>query len=240
MITFSREASRLFIYLVGISSVLTGSAMAQSGSNAAVQHLSFDSPEAWALKYFTSSTLLSGLQPPEPIELDRRVGSVTVGLEAGWLPALNPERARVGFSGRKQEDVNKAPVLIRPSLRVGLPGRFAVVVAGPPPIRAFGITPRLFAFGLERPILERRQWTLGWRGYGQVGSVKGAITCPQQALAFPRGSPGNPSRCIGESADVASLRYAGTEVQFSYRISQIPRLTPHVAAGINFIEASSR
>ena len=238
MIRLNTEAYRLFIYLVGISCVLTGTAMAQSAGSASVQHLNFDSPEAWALKYFTSSTLLSGLQPPETFDAERGIGSVTIGLEAGWLPALNAERARVGFSGRKQEDVNKAPVLIRPSLRVGLPWRFSAVVAGPPPIRAFGLTPRLFAFGLERPILERRQWSLGWRGYGQVGSVKGAITCPQQALAFPGGSPGNPSRCIGESADVASLRYAGTEVQFTHRISRIPKLTPHVAAGVNLIDGT--
>jgi hypothetical protein len=229
---FSREAGRLFVYLVGVACMLTGGAFAQS------KHLSFDSPEAWALKYFTSSTLLSGLQPPEVIDEERRrTGSVTVGLEAGWLPALNPERARVGFSGKKQEDVNKAPVLMRPSVRVGLPWRFSLIAAGPPPVRAFGVTPRLFAFGLERPILERRQWSLGWRAYGQVGSVKSSFTCPQQALAFPAGSPGNPSGCIGESADVASLRYAGTEVQFAHRISKIPRLTLHVAAGINLIDA---
>jgi hypothetical protein len=224
------------MYLVGVACVLTGDAIAQSGTNATVRRLSFDSPEAWALKYFTSSTLLSGLQPPEMIDEERGPGSVTVGLEAGWLPALNSERARVGFSGKKQEDVNKAPVLIRPSVRVGLPWRLSLVAAGPPPARVFGVTPRLFAFGLERPILERRQWTLGWRAYGQVGSVKSNFTCPHQVLAFPAGSTGNPSGCIGESADVASLRYAGTEVQFAYRISKIPRLTPHVAAGINLIE----
>jgi len=236
MIRFSREASRLLVYLVGGACVLTGNAIAQSSANA-VQHLSFDSPEAWALKYFTSSTLLSGLQPPEIIDEERGTGSVTVGIELGWLPALNPERARVGFSGKKEEDVNKAPVLIRPSVRVGLPWRFDLVAAGPPPVRAFVVTPSLLAFGLERPILERRRWRLGWRGYGQAGSVKSAFTCPQQALAFPARSPGNPSGCIGTSADVASLRYAGTEVQFAYRISQLPRLTPHVAAGVNLIDA---
>src|SRR6266853_4086247 len=113
---FNRKASRLFIYLVGAACVFTGDAVAQS----AVQHLSFDSPEAWALKYFASSTLLSGLQPPEMIDEERGTGSITVGLETGWLPALNPERARVGFSGKKQEDVNKAPIFMRPVLRVGL------------------------------------------------------------------------------------------------------------------------
>jgi hypothetical protein len=128
--------------------------------------------------------------------------------------------------------------LIRPSVRVGLPWRFSVVAAGPPPVGAFGITPRLFFFGLERPILERHQRSLSWRAYGQVGSVKSAFTCPHRALAFPAGSPDNPSGCIGESADVASLRYAGTEVQFTHRISQMPRLTPQVAARVNLIDGA--
>src|SRR5262249_27930053 len=44
------------------------------------------------------------------------------------------------------------------------------------------------------------------------------------------------SGCIGESRDVASLRYAGTEVQVAHAISKIPGLTPHLAAGINFMD----
>jgi len=32
------------------------------------------------------------------------------------------------------------------------------------------------------------------------------------------------------------MRYAGTELQFAYRIPKLPRLTPHVASGINFID----
>ena len=237
MFRFHEKPGRLFMCLLGIGSLFGGNAIAQRTSIAPVQHLSFDSPEAWALKYFTSVTLLSGLQPPESSVETRRTGSVTIGIELGWLPALTPEQARVGFSGRKQEDLNKAPIFARPSLRVGLPWRFSVVAAGPAPLQAFGITPKLFALGLERPILERDRWRLGWRGYGQLGSVKGAFTCPQKALGFPAGSPNNPSGCIAESNDVTYLRYAGTELQFAYRLPKIPRLTPHVAAGVNFIDS---
>jgi hypothetical protein len=236
MIRFAREKSSFFMHLMGVACVLTSHAFAQSTINAPVQHLSFDRPEAWALKYFTSATLLSGLQPPEPLIEERRIGSVTLGLELGWLPTLGPEQTRVGFSGRKQEDLNKAPIFMRPSIRVGLPWRFSVVAAAPAPIRVFGISPRLFALGLERPIFDREHWRLGWRIYGQTGSVKGAFTCPSRALAFPAGSPDNPSGCIAASADVASLRHAGAEVQLAYRIPRVPRLTPHIAAGINLID----
>jgi hypothetical protein len=232
MTGFKVEAHRIFRYLAVGACLLTGDAIAQLPTISPVDHMRFDSPEAWALKYFASTTLMSGLQPPDPLVEGRRTGSITVGLETGWIPALSPERATVGFSGKKQEDVNKAPIFARPNIRVGLPWRFAIVVAGPAPVRAFGVTPHLFAAGLERAILERDQWRIGWRGYGQLGSVKGAFTCPPGKA----GSAFNPSACTGDSADVITLRYAGTEVQLSHRMPGLPRLTPHVAAGFNVID----
>jgi hypothetical protein len=192
--------------------------------------LRFDSPKAWGLKYYASTTLLSGLQPPEPLTEGRRPGSVTVGLELDWIPSLNPDRARVGFG--PTENINKVPILARPSIRVGLPWKFAIVAAGPAPVRAFSVTPHLFALGLERPIVERPQWSIGWRGYGQLGSVKGSYTCPPGTA----GSAINPSKCTGDSADVITMRYAGTEFQFAHRMPGMPKLTPHVAAGFNVID----
>jgi hypothetical protein len=226
------------IRVLALAGILTGSGFAQTRTLTSVQHLNFDTPEAWALKYFTSVTMLSGLQPPETAVEQRKVGSLTVGLETVWIPALNAERARVGFSGRKQEDLNKAPVLIRPSVRVGLPWRFSLVVAGPPPLEAFGVRPHLFAFGVERPLVERENWRLGWRASGQVGSVTSAFTCPKKVLAFAPGSPENPSACIAESADEVTMRYGGTELQFSHRLPGVPKLTPHVAAGINYVDGT--
>jgi len=212
--------------------VFAGNAAAQT------QQLEFDRPEAWALKYFTSSTLLNGLQPPEPGIEARRTGSVTLGLELGWLPRLNAERARVGFTGRKQEDLNKIPGIARPVVRVGLPGRFAVIAAFTLPVEVYSIRPRLFALGLERPIFERDQWNLGWRVYGQTGSVKGPYTCPSKVLAFEPSSPQNPSGCVAESDDAVSLRYAGGELHFAHRIPGAPRLTPHIAGAINYINSA--
>jgi len=196
----------------------------------------FDSPEGWALKYFTSASIMSGLQPPDPmIENNRRWGSLAVGFEVGWIPTLTPGQAQVGFSGHKQEDVSKAPIFARPVIRVGLPWKFVGVVAGPPPITIFGVTPHLLALGLERPIIERTNWTIGWRASGQFGAVKAPFTCPQRALGFPGGSPQNPNGCIGTSYDAVFMRYAGTEVQASYRIPGFRRLIPHAAQGINYL-----
>ncbi|MBZ5727166.1 MAG: hypothetical protein LAP87_19480 [Acidobacteriia bacterium] len=212
--------------------------MAQTGGSApsgAPQHVTFDGPEGWALKYYASTTMMSGLQPPEPSEGVRRIGSITLGLESGWLPTLSPDQRTVGFNGRQPLDLNKSQILVRPSLRVTLPWKLSAVVAAPLPVEIFGVAPHLLAFGLERPIVERGQWRFGWRGSGEVGSVDGAFTCPPGVSQFAPGSPGNPAGCIGNSSDTAILRYAGTELQLAYRIRRMPKLVPHVASGFNFV-----
>jgi hypothetical protein len=252
-------ALRVFVHVIGIAALLTVDLMAQYGGGGggtgggtsssgtsgggattgynfnSTYHVSFDRPEAWGLKYFASASLLNGLQPPESAE-EHRLGSVTLGFEIGWLPTLDAGQRQIGFNGKAPEDLNKAPIFARPVVRIGLPNMFTAIIAAPPPFEMFGITPRLLAFGLERPILEREQWTLNWRGYGQVGSVKGAFTCPRSVLAFAPGSADNPTECVGESADVATLRYAGSEIQVAYRIQSMPKLVPHVAVAGNFID----
>jgi hypothetical protein len=206
-----------------------------SGFGGGNLHINFNRPESWALKYFASASLLSGLQPPEPTE-GRHFGALTIGLELGWVPQLDAGQRNVGFNGKVPEDLNKAPIFARPVIRIGLPWKFTAIVAGPPPFELFGVTPHLFAFGLERPIVERPRWMAGIRGYGQLGSVTGAFTCPQSVLSFAPGSPDNPTRCTGESKDEASLRYAGAELQFAYRPRSMPKLVPHAASGINYID----
>lgn len=229
--------TRFRLFLMGAVCTFAGNAFAQTVFTGS-EHVIFDSPEGWALKYFTSASMMSGLQPPEPLGEHLQVGSITLGLESGWLPTLSPARADVGFGGTKEEDVNKAPVFVRPSVRIGLPWRMTVVVAGPPPVEAFGVTPHLFAVGLERPLLEGENWSLTGRLSGQFGSVQGAFTCPQKVLAFAAGSPQNPTGCLGQSADQASLRYGGAETQFAYRIPRLRRLIPHAAIGGNYINTS--
>ena len=150
-------------------------------------HISFERPEAWGLKYFASVSLLSGLPaPPQPEE--SHVGTVTLSLEMDWLPQLNAGQQRIGFDGTVPEGLNKAPIFARPVIRVQLPHKFVMLAAAPPPFELFGVRTHLLAFGVERPLVERGPWTIGWRGYGQVGSVKGAFTCPDSVLGFASGS----------------------------------------------------
>src|SRR5262249_10305473 len=109
-----RYANAIRVSMVAMAlAALAGSAFAQ---NAAANlppgvlknpnyHLGFDRPEAWGLKYFASTTMLSGLQPPENSTEARHVGSVTLSLELGWVPQLDAGQERIGFNGRAPQDL---------------------------------------------------------------------------------------------------------------------------------------
>ncbi len=204
---------------------------AHEGS-AGPQQIAFDRPEAWALEYFTSVTLFSTLQTPGTLP----PGSVAVGLETGWIPALSTAQRFVGFDGTKPEDLNKTPVFLRPRVTIGLPHRLSLIVAVVPPIREFGLTPKLFAVGLERPVFESAPWMIGVRGYGQIGTVEGAYTCPSSVLPFAPGSPGNLYGCQATSSDTATLRFVGGEVLAAYRPHA--RLSPHVGVSVNYLDVA--
>ncbi len=228
-LNFSHRKIADLIFLIGTTASFTGGAIAQSGvipPPPPAQHISFDRPEAWALKRFDAALLPSTMLPIAPAEL-RHVGAVTVGLTVDWLPKLDTRQQIVGFNGTEPEDLNKAPVLIRPVIAVQLPSKFRVFATAPLPISTFGIKPRLFAFGVDRPLLERGQWTLHWQAYGQVGSVKGAFTCRR---------PGFPSICVGTSSDIASLHYAGMQFQVEHQLPQLPNLLLHASVAGTFAD----
>jgi hypothetical protein len=54
---------------------------------------------------------------------------------------LSAAQQRVAFNGTTPEDLNRAPVFLRPRLAIGLPHRLSIIAAVDPPIRAFGVTP---------------------------------------------------------------------------------------------------
>ncbi|MCS6925476.1 MAG: transporter [Candidatus Binatia bacterium] len=196
------------------------------------EQLAADRPEAWALNYFTSVSLLAGLGTPR----GREPGAVEIGVELDWIPKVNKAKRRVGFNGVKEEDFNKAPIFFRPRLTVGLPWRLSLILSYLPPIKVFGVEPNLFAFALERPLYERNPWTVGLRAYGQLGEVEGAFTCWREVVRFPPGTPQNLFGCQKESADTATLRYGGIELSGAYRIERARGLTPYLAVAGNFLD----
>src|SRR5262245_65887317 len=82
--------------------LLYGEALAQTVVKT-TEDLDSDRPEAWALNYFTSVTLMAGFGTPHT----RDPGSVEGGIEVDWIPQVSKSQRRVGFNGLKEEDLNQ-------------------------------------------------------------------------------------------------------------------------------------
>ncbi len=170
-----------------------------------VEELDWDRPEAWAMKYFNSVSLLTGLGPPRA----RVPWSFELGLELDSIPGLSEEQRRVGFAGTKVEDIDRLPVFFRPRLTVGLPARWSLDLSYLPPLEVEGVSSQLFALAFERPVFELGAWVIGVRVSGQTGRVEGDFTCSEEEASFPPGPPDNPFGCEAPSNDRLSLDHLG-------------------------------
>ena len=194
------------------------------------EDLAFDRPEAWAMKYFTAVSLMGDFGPPER----RRPGSLEVGLELGWIPEIDERDRQVGFQGTKVEDVNKAPVFVRPRLLVGLPHGFTLTAGYVPPVAAFDVEAHLLALSLGRPLLERGAWRLGASLGAQAGSVRSDITCPNEIVGVADPAV-NPSDCRAPSDDRITMRYAGLAVAAA-RDAGDGRWVPYAALSADWLD----
>lgn len=195
------------------------------------ENLDSGRPEAWAMNYFTSVTLMSALGVPH----SREPGSMDIALEVDRIPQLSESERRIGFNGIKEEDLNKSPVFVRPRVTIGLPWRSALILSYVPPIRVHGLKPRIATVALERPLYEQGGTTFGVRLYGQLGTVHGSFTCPEEVTRHPPGSPGNEYGCDTPSDDKAYHHYAGIELSGAWRIDRLDGLTPYLAVGVNYL-----
>lgn len=181
-----------------------------------VEELDWGRPEAWAMKYFNSVSILTGLGPP----VAREQWTFSVGLELDTIPRLSEDQRRIGFGGFKVEDVNRLPALFRPRVTVGLPVKISLDVAWVPPVELRGVKSNLLAIGLERPVYAAGPWTLGIRVYGQLGKIEGDFTCSEDDASFPPGSPGNIWGCEAPSEDELTLNYVGAAFTGGYRLKK--------------------
>lgn len=172
------------------------------------EDLNFDRPEAWAMKYYGSVTLLTALGTPHELA----PGEVVVGLESSWLPTLSDEQQRVGFFGLKEEDLNRSSVFGRGRVVVGLPKAFVLTAAYVPPVDLEGIEPHLVAVGLGRTVAQRGRWRLGAQASGEVGTLEGDITCSRDVARAGTDSERNPFGCLEPSSDELEIHYAGLEL----------------------------
>jgi hypothetical protein len=194
------------------------SASAQDGPilSDPVEVLDFDAPESWAMKYFSSASLLTALGPT----VARERGAVELALEGIWVPELSEDQRRVGFGGFKVEDISRTELFGRVRAAFGVGAKTSLVVGVVPPLEVEGVEALLVSAAVERPFFERERWSLGWRVFGQTGDVEGDFTCTEQDASFPPGSPGNLFGCHAPSHDEVTLEYLGAGLQAGFRASE--------------------
>ncbi len=192
------------------------------------ERLDFDRTESWAMKYFASTNLLTGLGVPRSSE----PGSVELGLEGLWIPSLSEKERTVGFNGTKTEDLNKTSVFVRPRLVIGLPRNLSLEVSYVPPIEVFDIEPHLLALGVGRPVRDSRRWRLGLRVYSQYGTLKGDFTCSESDAAARDDPERNPFGCEEPSRDETTIFSASAEVSVALKLGDGARFEPYFSLGL--------
>lgn len=187
--------------------------------------LDFDRPESWAMKYFASLGIFTGMGVPEALE----PGGVSVGFEGGIVPYLTEAQQTVGFEGTKFEDMNRTRLFGRVRGRIGIGGQAALELGYVPPIEVKGVTPHLFAVGVGRPFDVSDSWQLGLRGYAQFGTIDGDITCSAREIE----TGDNAFGCEAPSEDELSQRIYGAEVTAGYSRG---KWRPHAGVAFNYLD----
>jgi hypothetical protein len=223
-----RGAAALMAALLAAATIVPTASTAR----AATDRLASDEPEAWAMFFFTSVTVFSGLGAPRA----REPWSAELGLELANVPFLNETERTVGFSGTKTENLNNSPVFGRPILTIGLPWQVAVSLAYLPPIRVFSVKPHMFALAIERPLFERGPFRVGARLHGGMGKTEGPFTCPGYVLDSEPGSEGNLFGCNEKSDDRAIQNHAGMEVGSAWRFDRFGGLEAYLTLGANYLD----
>jgi len=195
-----------------------------------VDRMDFNRPESWALKYFASVSMMTGMGPPRRTDF----GAIDIGVEVGWIPTLSEDQRRVGFVGNKVEDLNRNSAYGRVRASFGLPHGFSVIVAYSPPIPINGVEGQLLNLAVARPVYDSPSWLLGLRLYGQKGDIAGDFTCPSDIAGMDDPSV-NPEDCHQASDDHVRLDYVGLEFTAAPTI-QAERWQPYLAASANYMD----
>ena len=224
-----RSHSEILFCLFVLFFAFAGSAAGQNVVDI-VQDVESERPEAWSMRYFTSVSLLTGLGSPRALG----PGSVELGFEGGLVPSLSESERRVGFNGRKTEDLNKTDVFGRLRATIGLPNKFSLDLSWTPPVEVGGAEPNLFSAAIGRPFTDGGSWRFGWRVFAQTGTVEGDFTCDEDTVAAGNDPQRNPFRCEAVSTDEVTMDYYGVELSTARNTDG--RLEPHFAVAVNFLD----
>ena len=171
------------------------------------ENVASDSPEGWAMRYFAGTTLLTSFG--ETLRLAPWRWSAA--LDVGSIPRLSDAQQQVGLGGSKSEDLNKSPVFGRLRLALGLPGDWVAELGYTPPLEIAGSRARnILALAVGRRLFGSDALWLSMRALGQVGKVRGDITCPARIAGNPD-PVANPFDCRAPSHDTLTTSYYGLD-----------------------------
>jgi hypothetical protein len=190
------------------------------------EEIAFDRPESWAMKFYTSVTLFTGMGVPDKMGK----GAFDLGFEGGFVPQLSEDQRRVGFEGTKVEDLNRTSFIGRVRGRIGLSENYSLELGYIPPIEMNGVKANVFSAAIGRPFQAGESFRLGIRGYGQIGTIEGDITCSADEV---ENGP-NPFECEEPSNDEETQRVLGVEITGGY-VSESP-LRPYFGVGLNYMD----
>ncbi len=189
--------------------------------------IDFDRPESWAMKYFTSVALLTGLGVPGGLGSS----GFLIAFEGGYVPTLSDAQRTVGFNGTKREDLNKTSAFGRVRVTAVVGSGIEITGAYVPPVELNGAKPHLFAAAIGVPLVRADGWRLGARAYGQVGAIEGDFTCDQETVDAGSDPVANPFGCDALSSDKTHQNYLGGEVGAA---ASAGRVEPYVTLGANW------
>jgi hypothetical protein len=212
------------IFAVLLSSWSGAPAVAQTLEG--TEEIPFDRTESWAMKYFTSVTLFTGMGVPDKMGK----GAFDIGFEGGFVPQLDEDQRLVGFEGTKVEDLNRTSFIGRVRGRIGLSENYSLELGYIPPIEMNGVKANVFSAAVGRSFQAGESFRLGVRGFGQIGTIKGDITC--SAREIEEGP--NDFQCEAPSNDEETQRVLGVEITGGY-VSEGP-LRPYFGIGLNYMD----
>ncbi len=203
---------RSMIHRVLLSLALLGQATPAQAAADNSESVASDSPEAWAMRYFAGTSLMTSFGDTAKLAPWRW----NVAADLGSIPRLDDAQQRVGFGGFKNEDLNKSPAFGRLRLAIGLPDDWVAELGYTPPLEINGARPRnVVAAAIGRRLLEHDATTLSVRALGQLGKVRGDITCPAR-LAGVTDPERNPYGCQAPSQDTFTTDYYGADATLGW------------------------